>query len=86
MVQVLNSGRARDSRLLELMREMVYVTAGKFEFRARHLRGKFNILPDLLSCWAEGKNIHNKFFQLIDGTSMCEIPVAPNVCEMTHCR
>ena len=86
VVQVLNSGRARDSRLLELMREMVYVATGKFEFQARHLRGKFNILPDLLSCWAEGKNIHNKFFQLIDGTSMCEIPVAHNVCEMTHCR
>ena len=84
VVQVVNTGRAHDSRLLELMRELVFVAAGHFEFRATHLMGKLNKLPDLLSRWKEGEKIHKKFFNAIDGKGMYEIAVAPDVFELKH--
>ena len=56
--KVLNSGRARDPLLLMLMREMVFVAAGSFEFRAIYWPGWKNILPDLLSKWGESDRIH----------------------------
>ena len=69
---------------LEQMRELVYIAAGCFEFRANYLRGKWNILPDLLSRWNEGEKIHKKFYTAIKGKGMNEIAVAHNVCQLTH--
>ena len=84
VVQVLNSGRAWDSELLRLMQELIFVAAGKFEFRAIHLSGKSNILPDLLSRWGEGARVHKKFHELIKGKNMIEVKIAPNVFTFTH--
>ena len=49
VVQVLNSGRVKDPALLQLMRELIFVAAGKLGFRAQHIGTKQNLLPDLLS-------------------------------------
>ena len=67
VVTVISTGRERDNRLLQYLRELTFVAAGVFEFRVVHIFGKSNILPDLLSRWEEGDRIREKFFKLIEG-------------------
>ena len=74
---VLNTGRVHDSTLIMLMREMVYIAAGVFEFRAIYWPGKINTLPDLLSRWGEGDRVHSKFRKLTQGKGFTELNVAP---------
>ena len=57
VVNVVNTGRARDCTLLLLMRELVFVAAQKFEYRAVFLPGRKNILPDILSRWHESQKL-----------------------------
>ena len=84
ITKVLNTGKARDSTLLMLMREMIFVAAGKFEFRAKYLPGRLNILPDLLSRWHEGSYVHHKFNKINRNNNYTELKVAPDVFNMTH--
>ena len=84
VANILNTGRARDSTLIMLMREMVYIAAGVFEFRGVYWPGRVNVLPDLLSRWAEGSRVHNKFRELVKGKNFVEIEVAPEMFEMWH--
>ena len=65
VVQVLNSGWAKDEKLQVLMREVVYIAAtSNFEHKALHVMGKNNTLLDLLSHWHEGLHVQNKFRQI----------------------
>ena len=84
VVQVLNTGRAHDSVLLMLMREMIFIAAGKFEFKTIYVRSKLNILPDLLSRWKEGEIVHHKFYDRTNNKGFKEIKIAPDVCVMSH--
>ena len=84
VVTVINSGRARNPELLQWLRELVFLAVGIFEFRAVHLEGRKNILPDLLSRWEEGDWVCNKFFELTKDKGFKELNVAPSVCSFTH--
>ena len=84
VASVLNTGRARDRTLIKLMRELVYVAAGKFEFKGKHLSGKSNKLPDLLSRWHEGDRVRTQFRQLVQGLNFTEVDVAPENFSMWH--
>ena len=82
---VFNTGRARDTTLLQLMREMVFVAAtGQFEFRTVHVRSKTNILPYLLSRWHQGDSVRNKFKEIVKGKDFTEIELASNVFNLSH--
>ena len=63
--QIVNTGRSRDSMLQKILRELVWWLA-KFEFKIKtvHIFGRTNILPDLLSRWAEGRQVHEEFEKL----------------------
>ncbi len=51
-VEVINSGRGKETFMLQCLRELTYIAAVReFEFRARHIGGVNNRLPDLLSRW-----------------------------------
>ena len=84
VVSVLNTGRARDARLQDYLRELTFVAAGNFEFGAVHLMGKINTLPDLLSRWMEGDRIRKKIFSLTQGKGFIETQIAQSACFMTH--
>ena len=84
IVKVLNSGRAREPTLLKLMWELVFVVAGKFEFRAVHIGTKLNKIPDLLSRWNEGNRVQQQFTALIKGKGYREVTPAQNVWDMWH--
>ena len=82
---VLNTGRAKDKTLLQLMHEMVWTAVcHKFEFKAVHVRSKNNILPDILSRWHEGERVRRKFKELTYGKGYCEIQPAQNVFTLLH--
>jgi hypothetical protein len=50
--QVLNTGRTRDPYMLDCVREILFTAAvPTFEFRACHISGVENRLPDYLSRW-----------------------------------
>ena len=84
VVTVVNTGRARDQVLVEYLRELAFLVAGKFEFRAVHLPGQKNILPDLLSRWGEGPRIRNRFLNLTKDKGFTEICCAHDVFCITH--
>ena len=66
------------------MRELVYMAAGNFEFKAIHLSGRLNILPDLLSRWHEDNRVRKKFHELVKEKGFHEIDVAPDVFKIMH--
>lgn len=81
---VINSGRSRDSLLQAYLRELVYVSAmGDFILRARHIPGRTNVLPDLLSRWNFGPAIRAQFEQLTRGKGLKRILVPDSVFEIT---
>ena len=84
IVQVLNSGRVRDPELLMLMRELVYVAVGKFEFKALHIGSKQNKLPDLLSRWHEGNRVQMEFGKLTEGKGFKEVKITQDLWNMWH--
>ena len=67
-----------------MMRELIFVAATRFEFKAVYLPGKINTLPDLLSRWGEGLAIHNKFHELITGKGYVELHIPQSVFEFLH--
>ena len=83
-MSVVNTGRAKDSKLLQGLRELAFVAATKFEFRAVHLAGQKNILPDLLSRWGEGEPIREKIRKITAGKGYEEVKCTQSVFEMTH--
>ena len=84
VVTVVNTGRARDAELVNYLRELAFLVARKFEFKAVHLPSQKNLLPDLLSRWAEGDRIHKKFYALIQGKDYIEKVISPNVFRLSH--
>lgn len=65
VVQVINSGRAKDPFLLSCLREICYICAiFEFEVFAVHIEGKNNRLPDLLSRWDLDPNNQTSFFDM----------------------
>ena len=66
------------------MRELVFIAANKFEFKAQHLEGKKNILPDLLSRWGQGSRIHHKFRVLTENKGCTEKDIPHNVFNLLH--
>ena len=81
---VLNSGRAWNKMLLILLRELIFLASGVFEFRAIHILDRNNTLPDLLSRWHEGRSIHTRFYELTKDLKYKQIQVAPDVFELLH--
>lgn len=65
VAQVINTGRARDVRLQEGLREICYLAAGaECEIFARFIPGTENRLPDYLSRWHQGHQYRVAFRQL----------------------
>lgn len=74
VVAVVNTGAARDGLLQQLVREVAFVAAtGQFEVRLQYIASASNTLPDLLSRWGEGEQIHSRFAACIAGQSMQRI-------------
>ena len=47
---MLNSGRTRDAKMLEIIREIAYLSVcGNFQIKAVHLHGRENRISDKLS-------------------------------------
>lgn len=62
VAELINSGRARDVRLQQGLREVCYLAAlGEFEVFARFIPGIYNRLPDFLSRWDLGEHYRMQF-------------------------
>ena len=60
---VINSGKTKDSVLLNCLREIAYVACiNEFQLRAVHLSSKENRLSDLLSRWHLNENNERLFY------------------------
>ena len=83
--QVINTGRAQDTGLQKLLRELVWWLA-KYQIRikGKFLLGKMNKLPDLLSRWSEGEHIHKEFDRLTQGKEMTKCEVKDSHFELTN--
>ena len=84
VVNVINTGRAWDPGLLDYLRELSFLAVGTFEFRAVHLEGRKNVLPDLLSRWEEGERVRNKFYESINGQGYTEVKISQDLCSLSH--
>ena len=68
---IINTGRSHDLRLQTLLRELNWWLALKdIKIRSVHISGKRNRVPDLLSRWGEGAEVHRQFAELICGRDM----------------
>lgn len=65
VVELINSGRARDVQMQQGLREVCFLAAtGHFELFASHISGKTNRIPDLLSRWTMGEQYRRQFREL----------------------
>ena len=56
VVHIINSQSSKDPMLMQLIRELVVATmSSNIEFRAKHIPGKYNVIPDLLSRFQEDR-------------------------------
>ena len=76
-VHVLNSGRSRDSDLLQCSRELWFLAAvHRFELRASHIAGTDNRIPDHLSRWHLSDTHRQQFELLTRDVNTVEIPIS----------
>ena len=62
--KIVNTGRSHDDRLQVLLRELLWWAASyEVKIVTRHLEGKLNVLPDLLSRWGEGDHVRKSFMK-----------------------
>ena len=56
VVFVINTKTSKESNMMELLRDLVLTTmTNNIDFQAKHIPGKHNVIPDLLSRFQEGK-------------------------------
>jgi hypothetical protein len=84
-VIVLNSGKSRDEFLQSCLREVCYLAAvHEFESRGRHILGRVNTLPDLLSRWHQGRVTQQDCCALLELGSYTESVIMDAFFEFTH--
>ena len=81
---MVNSDKSDCVKLQELMRELVYVAIkAQIEYKAVHVMGKSNILPNLLSRYRSNK--HRKQFHVTtDGLGYHEVMIDDSVFTIWH--
>lgn len=68
VANLLNTGRARDTRLQQGLREICYLAAiYEFELQGQHVIGVLNRKPDFLSRWWQGQHYRMEFRQCAPG-------------------
>lgn len=83
VVELINSGRARDLKMQQGLREVCYLAAtGGFEIFASHILGVDNRIPDLLSRWDLGHQYRQQFRDLKLGFT--RRPVRRSLFEFSH--
>ena len=56
VVHIINSQSSKDAMVMQLIRELVVATMSfNIEFRAKHIPGKYNVIPDLLSRFQDNR-------------------------------
>ena len=81
-VQVINSGRTKDSFMASCIREIwLLVSMYSFQIRAVHLPGEENRVPDWLSRWDCGSEYRDLFHSFIAGEKdrYTEIYITPDM-------
>lgn len=85
VVQVINSGRARDKFLLSCLRELCFLCAtNEFEIHAVHIPGTQNRLPDLLSRWGKSPANSCEFFRLSGLIPADEVEMQDSLFQFSH--
>jgi hypothetical protein len=76
-VIVLNTGRCKCSRMLQILREL-FQTAAQYEFsiRAVHRKGTENRISDCLSRWHEGQKYRTLFTNLTNNRPIEHLPIS----------
>ena len=81
-VQVINSGRTKDSFMASCIRELwLEVSKYGFQLRAVHLPGEDNRVPDWLSRWDCGQKYRDLFYNFIGGEldTYAEVVIHPEL-------
>ena len=85
VAQIINTGHSQDLKLQELLRELIWWLA-KWECRVKgvHLPGKINRIPDLLSRWHQGPEIHHEFEELTQHRNIEWCDATDKVFKLAH--
>ena len=84
-VEVVNTGRSRDSFMQTCLRELCFYAAqGEFEIRAIHIPGVDNRVPDLLSRWGLGDRFAREFHEVSKNDELVECYVSDDVFRFNH--
>lgn len=68
VVELVNSGRAKDHKLQKGLRQVCFLAAtGGFEILTKHISGSANRIPDLLSRWSLGEQYRIEFRKTVVG-------------------
>ena len=77
-VHILNNGRTREVFLQQCLQEICFHAAlYNLEVRAKHIPGRDNRLPDLLSRWSLGDEHKERVYELTQNQVLVEDVVPP---------
>ena len=83
-VNIVNTGKTRNSKLAELLRELAYFSGlHDIWIKLEYIDTKSNVLPDLLSRWHNGVGARHKF-KSITNNKLTRRSVANNLFYITH--
>ncbi len=83
VVQVINTGCARDGLLQKLMRELLFIAArDQFKIHAKHIPGWKKVIPDLFSWWWIEPKVHKQFEELTKEHEFCEVVITEKMFQL----
>lgn len=84
MVEVINSGKAKNRFLQHGLRELAMICClNSIKIRCQHILGKFNYLPDLLSRWFHSAEYRRKFRALTVNWGYVRQHINPEMFKLT---
>ena len=84
-VTAINSGKCRNSTMHACLRELVYVASNaNCEFRAVHIEGVSNRLPDYLSRWELGSQYRRRWLEETAGQEWVQKPISEHLFSFSH--
>lgn len=85
VAELVNSGRARDEKLQQGLREICFLSAKyQFQLLSRFIEGEQNRLPDLLSRWWKGEKYRKQFRELTEGKGFVRRSVRNDLFYYSH--